>query len=72
MSTRMIAARHTIAPRIPDADGLLALARRSAHRRTGKWPRRPLSPGEHVWMWLLRLYVFAMLAAVALQIARLA
>lgn len=60
------------APEGPDRSGLLGLARLSARRRMGSWPRRALSSGERALMWLLRLYVFAMMAAVALQIARLA
>ena len=68
----MIATRNAVAPEPPDPTGLLALARLSAHRRIGSWPRRALSSGERALMWLLRLYVFAMMAAVALQIVRLA
>ncbi len=72
MTTRTIATPDTAAPGQPDPSGLLALARRSADRRMGGWPRRVLSSGERALMWLLRLYVFAMMAAVALQIVRLA
>lgn len=72
MPNRMIAARHAFAsPGIPDADGLVVLARRSAHRRMRTWPRRPLLPGERALMWLLRLYVIAVLGIVVLQIFRL-
>ena len=68
----MIATSNAVAPEPPDPTGLLALARRSAHRRMGSWPRRALSSREQALMWMLRLYVFAMMATVALQIVRLA
>ena len=72
MTARMIAERRAVAPGLRHADELIALARRSARRRMGQWPRRPLSAGERALMWLLRLYVLAMLGVVGLQILRLA
>ena len=56
----------------PDAARLAVFARHSAARRAAKFPRRALSRGTSVLMWLLRFYVLVMLAIVALQIAGLA
>jgi len=56
----------------PDAARLAALARHSAARRAALFPRRALSRGTNLLMWLLRFYVLVMLAIVALQIAGLA
>jgi len=72
MSACMSAETSTVAAGLPSAEGLVGLACRSAQRRMGQWARRPLAPGERALMWLLRLYVFAMLGVVALQILRLA
>lgn len=49
----------------------LDAARRLAARRRTSWPRRPLSGRISGLMWLLRLYVVAMMAVVALQLVRL-
>jgi hypothetical protein len=61
-----------VVPGFPETEGLVELARRSARRRAGFWSRRPLRSPERLLMWLLRLYVLAMLGVVALQISRLA
>lgn len=55
----------------PD-DVLLAAAREVAARRAAIWRRRALSPRLTVLLWALRIYVFLMLAVVAIQLARVA
>ena len=73
MSNRSLAVRHAFPLPDPVRDGgLVALAHASARRRGGTWARRSLRPTERGLMWLLRLYVLAMLAVVALQVFRLA
>ncbi|MDE2005433.1 MAG: hypothetical protein KGI51_02605 [Rhodospirillales bacterium] len=56
----------------PDAATLVALARRSAARRALRLTPLRLGVRTRLLIWVLRLYVLAMLAVVALQIARLA
>ena len=55
------------------ADGaLLAAAREVAARRMAIWQRRRLSLRLTILLWALRVYVFLMLAVVAIQLARIA
>lgn len=49
----------------------LAAARNSAARRRSAWPRRALSGRIAVLMWMMRLYVAAMVAVIAVQLTRL-
>ncbi len=61
-----------VAPAQPQAaDALLEAARLLAARRAMIWQRRELSPGLTILLWSLRIYVFLMLAVVAIQLARL-
>ncbi|HET9148646.1 MAG TPA: hypothetical protein VFN77_11375 [Acetobacteraceae bacterium] len=52
-------------------ESLADVARRISARRGMRWHRRPLSPGVRILLWSLRLYVFLMLAVVAIQVTRL-
>ena len=62
-----------LAERILHGDtALLQAAQISASRRRATWPQRPLSLPVRATLWALRVYLLLMLAAVAVQVARLA